>query len=225
MKNLNRILWGILLVGVGVVLALKALGFEFDILFDGWWTLFIIVPCAVGVFTEHDKVGNLIGLAVGISLLLACRDILSFTVIWQVAVPVAVIVIGLKMIFGGFFQRKVDETKLEKQRSGKDTVVKCAIFSGQDIRCDGEEFHGAKLTAVFGGMEFDLRNAVIADDCVIEVCAVFGGIDIFLPENVGVKISSTSIFGGIENKRAGARSTGSTVYVQGAAVFGGVDLK
>ncbi len=30
-------------------------------LFDGWWTLFIIVPCAIGLITDRDKTGSIIG--------------------------------------------------------------------------------------------------------------------------------------------------------------------
>ena len=52
MKKVTGILWGIVLVTVGVILAVNALGIaSIDIFFDGWWTLFIIVPCAVGLFT------------------------------------------------------------------------------------------------------------------------------------------------------------------------------
>ena len=45
MQKLNRILWGVVLVAVGVVFALNALNIvDINIFFDGWWTLFIIIP-------------------------------------------------------------------------------------------------------------------------------------------------------------------------------------
>ena len=45
MKKLTKILWGIALVLAGGIFALKALGLtNIEVFFDGWWTLFIIVP-------------------------------------------------------------------------------------------------------------------------------------------------------------------------------------
>ena len=52
MKKLSKILWGIALIAVGSIFALKAFGVtNVEIFFDGWWTLFIIVPCLVGIFS------------------------------------------------------------------------------------------------------------------------------------------------------------------------------
>ena len=47
LKKTGNILWGVLIIALGALLALKAFLPEFDIFFDGWWTLFIIVPCAI----------------------------------------------------------------------------------------------------------------------------------------------------------------------------------
>lgn len=90
---------------------------------------------------------------------------------------------------------------------------------------DGQVFEGAELTAVFGGAECDLRNAIIPNDCVIQVCSVFGGIDILVPENVNVKVNSTSIFGGVSNKTSLNKENTVTLYVSGLCLFGGVDIK
>ena len=70
MKKSSSIIWGLVLIVIGAIFALNAMDItDIDIFFDGWWTLFIIVPCAIGFFTEHDKMGNLIGLAIGVFLL------------------------------------------------------------------------------------------------------------------------------------------------------------
>ena len=95
-----------------------------------------------------------------------------------------------------------------------------------NIRPENEEFNGAEMTAVFGGVECDLRNAVIEKDCVIEATAIFGGIDVFLPKNVNVKINSNSLFGGVSGKnRQNSEENTVTVYINGTAVFGGVEIK
>ncbi|MBE6609932.1 MAG: hypothetical protein E7634_04630 [Ruminococcaceae bacterium] len=80
MKKIKNTVWGIVLIVIGVIVALNALKItNIDLFFDGFWTLFIIIPCFIGIFTEKDKKGNLIGLVIGVLLLLACRDLLETT--------------------------------------------------------------------------------------------------------------------------------------------------
>ncbi len=189
------------MIALGVFFALQAFGIKLDILFDGWWTLFIILPCAIGLFTEKEKLGNAVGLGIGVLLLLACRNLIPFSLIWKLAVPLVLILIGLKMIFGNFFNKMSKKICENKKKEGKTPETEAAVFSGLEVNMKGREFHGAELNGIFGGMTYDLKEAVIHEDCVIQASAVFGGIDIILPENVDVTIHSNSIFGGVSDKR------------------------
>ena len=226
MKNKNSILWGIVLVALGAVFAMKALGVGVDIVFEGWWTLFIIVPCGIGLFTEREKLGNIIGICIGVLLLLAVREVITFSMLWDLLIPVIVILIGLKMIIGAFLNKKSDEAYRKAKASGKPMKNGTAVFCGTEMKLAGERFEGAELNAVFGGVDCDLRGAEITEDCVITACAIFGGIDIFVPENVNVNIRSTAIFGGASDETKRSFDNGKpTVYVRATALFGGVDVK
>lgn len=225
MKKISKVIWGILLVAAGVLFALNALNItNFDLFFDGWWTLFIIIPCAVGLFTEREKTGNIIGIAIGVFLLLCCQDILSFSMLWKLLVPAIIVIIGLKMIFTGLFGNKANEIMVNIKQNGGEPKVGSAVFSSCNLNYDGEIFEGAELTAVFGGAKCDLRNAVIDKDCAIQATAVFGGIDILVPRNVNVKVSSNCIFGGISNKTS-AQKQAPTIYISGTCMFGGIEIK
>ena len=225
MKKANRVLWGIVLIAAGVILALNVFNItNIDIFFDGWWTLFIIVPCVIGLFTEREKTGNIIGIAIGVCLLLCCQEILSFSMLWKLLIPAIIVVIGLKLVFTGLFSNKANEIMKKLRIEGKKPQTGCAAFSGCDIKCDGQVFEGAELTAVFGGVECDLRNAIIEKDCAVQVSAIFGGIDILVPTGINVKVSSNSIFGGVSNKTA-VYPNAPTIYVSGTCMFGGVDIK
>lgn len=223
MKKISRVIWGIMLIAAGVLFALNALEItKIDVFFDGWWTLFILVPCTIGLFTEREKTGNLIGIVIGIFLLLCCQDILDFSLVWKLLVPVIIVIIGLKMIFGSFGKAKgpvdnINESSCKPKRT-------CAIFSGSDLNYDGEAFEGADFTAVFGGIECDLRNAIIEKDCTICAYAIFGGIDFFVPDHVNVKFNTTCIFGGTSNKTA-AHENAPTIYINGFSMFGGMEVK
>lgn len=225
MKRVNRILWGIALLAVSIVLILNVFQItNIEIFFDGWWTLFIIVPSLIGLFTGHDKTADIIGLLIGVFLLLACQNILDFDMLWKLIVPVIIAVIGVKMILGGIGGNKGFVKSIET--NGNNLKTAFAAFSGQDINFDNEVFRGAELTAVFGGIKCDLRNAVFESDTVINTCSIFGGMDILLPENVNIKVNSNSLFGGIDNKKhQNSNDNRYTVYLNGTCIFGGVDVK
>jgi len=227
MKKFRNILWGLVLVIIGLIFGGNALGItNINLFFDGWWTLFIIVPCFVGLFKENDRMANSIGLIIGIALLLACQDIIQFALIAKLWFPTILVCVGLSIIFKDVTTRKFNEQikKLNQDKSNLNEY--CATFSGQDLKFDGEQFAGADLTAVFGGIECDLRKAIIESDVVINTSSIFGGIDIFVPENVKVKVKSSSIFGGVSDKKKHTENTEAhTVYINATCLFGGVDIK
>lgn len=227
MKNFKNILWGIVLIILGIIIGGNALGItNINLFFDGWWTLFIIVPCFMGIFKENEKTGNVIGLIIGVALLLACQDIIDFNLIGKLWFPIILVCIGISIIFRDTIGGKVkNEIKKINENKSKQNEY-CATFSGQDIKLDGEKFTGADLTAVFGGIECDLRNAIIDTDVVINTSSIFGGIDIFFPENVKVKVKSLSIFGGVSNKKKNNQNVEvHTIYINATCLFGGVDIK
>lgn len=222
----KNILWGLLLVALGLIFGLNALGItDIDVFFDGWWTLFIIVPCAVGLFQEQDKSGNLIGLAIGVALLLSCQGIVSLRVVWKLLLPAVLVIAGCAMIFKGARADREARRYIEEHRFDTGAQEYCATFSGQDLDFRGERFNGTRLTAVFGGIKCDLRDAVIDHDVVIEATAIFGGVDINVPQHCRVRICSNSIFGGVSEERPHTRDEGAvTVYINGKCMFGGVSI-
>ena len=80
--------------------------------------------------------------------------------------------------------------KLNQNKTDKNEY--CSTFSGQNIKKKKKKFTGSDLTAVFGGIECDLRKAIIEEDVVINASSIFGGIDIYVPENANVKVKSSS---------------------------------
>ncbi len=227
MKKINKAIWGVALILIGTALALRALDIiQFEIFFDGWWTLFIIVPCTVGLFTERDKVGNLVGICIGLGLLLACQNIIEFGMLWKLIIPVIIVIAGIKMIFGSFRSREGVKVKQRIAEQAGDCASYCSTFSGQDINFDGQEFHGVELTAVFGGIDCDLSRAIIQSDAYIDITAIFGGVDVILPPDVNVKLASNSIFGGMSSKdHKNVDPTRPTVYITGNCIFGGAEIK
>lgn len=222
---MGKVLWGILFVVVGIVIGMNSFGItDIDLFFNGWWTLFIIVPCFIGLFSDREgKTGNLIGLLIGVFLLLACQDIVSFEFISKLIVPVILILIGFSMIFNHTIKNKVSEKIQSKNKDNLESIV--ATFSGQNVVKDGEKFEGVSLDAVFGSVELDLRKAKIEKEAIITASAIFGGIDIMVPEDVSVVVKSTPIFGGVSNKSNKNKDSKKIIYIEAFCMFGGVEIK
>lgn len=227
MKRFGRILWGVILIALGTIFALNVLEItDINIFFKGWWTLLIIIPCFIGVFTDETKTGNLVGLVIGVILLLCAREIIDFVTIYRLILPVALIIGGIAIICRETVNTKINK-KIKELRKNKDKLNDYeAVFGGQNVKFPHKQFRGANATGIFGGVKLDLRDAIIDEDTVITTSAVFGGIDIFVPENVNVEVKSTAIFGGINNKTPRIEGEGIyTIYVKGFAMFGGVEIK
>lgn len=230
MKQLKPIIWGVAIIAVGVIVAGNALGlFNIDVFFSGWWTLIIIIPSAIALITEKEKLSSLTFLACGVILLLAAQDVFTYGVAWKVILAVILVMIGVSILVKNLYHNKNDQevAKKVKKLGGDDKMdAQMAIFSGNDRVYKNEVFSGSNLLAVFGGIDLDLRNAIFDKDTVIKVFCLFGGITIKVPDNVCVKVKSGFIFGGITDDRKddASEDTKYTIYIDAAGGFGGVTI-
>ena len=225
MKSMKNAIWGVVLVLAGVLLVLNGFGVvDFELFFDGWWTLLIIIPCLNGLLFDRDKLGNLIGLMVGALLLLWRLELIPSRMIWVILVASVLVGIGIKLIFGDLLHRS-SRPKIKFKKGKNKSEGGCAVFAGCDMDYNGKVFEGADLVAVFGGVECDLRQAIIEKDCEIDAVAVFGGIDILVPPHVNVRTNAFSIFGGTDDLTSSEASDRVTIHINSVCVFGGIDVK
>lgn len=227
MKKSKQIIWGSALIILGIIFVLKIFNvISFEIFFDGWWTLFIIVPCAIALFTEKEKIGNLIGVLIGVGLLLASRDVLDFELVMKLFIPIIMILIGIRIIFGSIFKTSFRKNKKRFTSDVGASKNYVAVFSGIDADFSGKEFDGTEAIAIFGGVDIRLQSAIIDHDVYINATAIFGGVEIRLPQNVNVEVSPVSLFGGVDNKKhQNSPENTVTVHIDAYAIFGGVDIK
>ncbi|MBQ9029696.1 hypothetical protein IJ114_02940 [Candidatus Saccharibacteria bacterium] len=232
MKKVTPVIWGLAIIALGVIFGGNALGiFNIDIFFKGWWTLFIIVPSFISIFTEKEKISSLAFLAAGVVFLLAAQDVFSYDVAWKVILGIVLVAIGLSIIVKTVFHTKSDKeverkiATLKGESANKEMENLTAVFSGSDRVYNNENFSGANLVAVFGGAGLDLRNAIFTKDTVINAFCLFGGIDIKVPENVQIKTRSGFVFGGVSDDRKGNSDKAKyTIYIDAAGGFGGISI-
>lgn len=219
-ERLGNVIWGISLVILGVLWGLDAVNIiDVTLFFRGWWTLFIIIPSTVDMIQKGLKVSNVTSLIVGVMLYFASIDVLTWDIIWKLTLPIIIVYAGFSIIFKGTKNRPNIKTEGYKGEYS-------AIFSGQKEDFINQEFTGATADAVFGGVELNLKGAIIKEDVEIKISAIFGGVDIIVPANVNVKVNNTGIFGGVDNKVKNDTTEGiKTIYINSFCLFGGVDIK
>lgn len=218
-------LWGIMLIVVGLILGLNVLGItNIDIFFDGWWTLFIIVPCLVGVFDDREnRTSNVIGFCIGFAFLLVAQDIINFRLVMKLIIPFVMVVVGISFLFGDKLKKNVSEKFKSFNKNDLECIV--ATFSEQKINRDNEKFDGCNIDAIFGSVKLDLRRADISKEIVIKASSIFGNIEILLPGDANVVLKSMPIFGEVSNRLRNQKDNKKTVYIEAFCLFGGVDIK
>lgn len=257
-QKFGNILWGIAFIVAGVGVAGNVFNlWNFNLFFNGWWTLFIIIPCLISIIQYGFNTGNSIGLAIGALLLLSAQDILPAHMAAKMFFPVLLVIVGLAIIFRpsyrkanfkGDYQYKSTgsdgEPKVEySSAGGADTrsnasYARCdtqnwntscgtdivAVFCGNNGSFTGREFKGASATAVFGGVDVDLRGATFTGDVTLNATAIFGGVEVFTDNNIQVVYRSVPIFGGVDCNVPARDKSLPTVYVNCVAIFGGIDI-
>ena len=103
-----------------------------------------------------------------------------------------------------------------------------AIFSGCRRQPQGGPFRGGDATAIFGGIELDLRAAEPAPEpMVVDVFLLFGGGEIRVPPGWSVDVRTTSIFGGVGHKITDAPADAAMprLIITGSTIFGGLEIR
>ena len=149
---------------------------------------------------------------------------------WKLLLPAILIIIGISIIFKDIIGSNIKKEIKKINNNNKSEY--CATFSGRDINLNDEEFTGATINAIFGGINLDLRNAkikenqVIIDKLNVLSSTEIEGVDIYVPENIKVKVNSTSIFGGVSDKKQHSiDDKAKTIYINASCIFGGVEIK
>ena len=244
-NNMSAVVLGLIFIAAGVVyFGNSFFDWGITIFFNGWWTLFLIVPGILSIIKTGPNVGNLVLTGVGIFLLLRSLDVIKD--FWAGCVPGGLVLIGAGIIFqsvrsnkakgvvdvenytpcdaeGNPVNREDDGTAKGAPKAGKDRFD--AFFGGVSPNYNGKEFFGCRVSAVFGGAELNLKNAVIRKNCTISAAAIFGGVDIALPPNVRAVVVGTPVLGGWENKHTDSLTPGApVVYIKATCVLGGIDV-
>jgi hypothetical protein len=240
-----RLVVGLLVVGFGLALMFDNLGWmnAGDLL--RYWPFGLILVGLAKLFHDDSRSGRIAG-----GLLCALGILFALEIFWFVRFdvwrwwPLAIIFFGILIVSRAFSQQETTgkiqvgvvfggskpagESAAAPARPGTQDprISELAIWSGVERRVSSPAFKRADLTAIMGGIEFDLRQAgTDQGEAVIEVFVMWGGIEITVPPDWAVSNQVTAIMGGAEDQSTGTQQAQHRLIVKGVVIMGGVDIK
>lgn len=226
--NVTKILFGVSFAALGIMV----LGSVFDLWalasLNGWWTVFIIVPAIGSMFSSGVNLWNTGLLGLGIWLFIRVRDWIPNDKMNAIGLAIILLGVGFWLIFGNL-KKKSKQTvngAYIPAAGYDDKPDYIAVFSGSDQRNCSGNLRGGSATAVFGGIDADLSGATVLSDIKFDVTAIFGGVDLVVPENVRVEVKGLPLLGGCDNMVPAVNDDSlPIVTVNYFAFCGGVDIR
>jgi hypothetical protein len=221
----------IIIIGIGVLLLMSNLHIVYV---ENWWRFWPVLVIAGGlakILDANYHGGRVVGaIIVGVGGLLLLNNLNLIELTWDAFWPAVLIGIGVLMLFNRLSGPQIlGRRGFTMPPPAEGTFQANAIFSGFKRKITDGNFRGAHLTAIFGGGELNLRQAGMqGDSAVVYASAIFGGIEIKVPDNWQVTSDGTGIFGGFSDETAhppdGTPGL-KRLIIKGEAVFGGVEVK
>lgn len=230
----GQVVWGMIFVVVGGGLLLDAFNIvEFWPLVSTWWPVALMIVALTKLATRSGSVlGNSILFAVGALLQLGRLDIIDG--FWHAFWPIVLILIGVSMLVSR--KKNSHHSAMNNETSGggeglpyeQDILSTSAIFGASETRVTSRNFQGGEISAVFGGLEIDLRSAEIQGNlAVLKAKAVCGGIELKVPPHWTILVKGMPILGGIEDKTNRFRDPnviGPTLVLDATVALGGIEI-
>ena len=233
--------WGLVIIAIGSIFLLDQMGIvSAGHIFEFFWPAILIFFGVEGVIfciVPGRFWGSFLMLA-GVVLLLSNLGYLHIR--WSMFWPLAIILWGLWILsrsLGGSSSwggpkwiRPLMNSNVERGFASDSADMHAeVVFSATQRRITSKNFRSGKVTAVFGELKIDLTEAEIEGaEAVIHLDAVFGAVEIRVPNTWVVVSRGAAVFGEYSDRTVHGQppSPGAKrLVVKGGAVFGSVVIK
>jgi predicted membrane protein len=223
---------GICIMAAGILLTLDRLHIaQTDRLLRFWPAALVAVGVTIWV-RRPDRQGRFWGsvwIFVGAWLLLNTLGLVRVG-FWELFWPLVLVLVGLKLVM-----HTVSRPAEQQDTAARRGVTLLAILGESKRSSDDKPFRGGQMTAIMGGCQLDLRQATMApgDEAPIDLFALMGGLEIWLPSSWAVATDVVPILGGVEDKRLPAVADARVdrpaepprVLLRGHVVLGGLTIR
>jgi predicted membrane protein len=212
---------------VGVVLLLDHIGVISAGNLWRFWPLLLVVAGVVNLAESGKRPWGAFLILVGALFQLDNLGIIRFR--WAELWPLAIIAAGAMMIWGSIRARSF-RTGVS---GGMNSMNATSVFGGVERRVSVRDFKYGSVSAVFGGVELDFRDAEMdGAEAVMEINVIFGGVEIRVPDHWRVEARNQTLFGGYTDSTRGTGKapdgsgpSNKTLVITGQVLFGGIEVQ
>jgi len=136
--------------------------------------------------------------------------------------PVFLVVMGASMVLRGW--RGTGWVQGAADSGSRPNVT--VFLGGAEHKVVGQDLRSADVTAIMGAMSVDFRSSRLAErEMKVDVFALWGGIDLVVPEGWRVEGRVTPILGAFQDlTKTPADPNAPKLIVRGEAVMGGIEV-
>jgi hypothetical protein len=212
----SQLVFGVLLIAVGVLLLLERAGaVDAWALFGvGWPAVLILAGAAQAITRPRNRLGAVVLTGLGVALFSwTLGFVTSLAVLW----PLLLIALGVWLMAARW-------PAADRSFEDSDTDI-VAVFDDRVVQRAGP-FTGGSVTTVFGDARLDLRHASLdPTGARLQVTTVFGDLDLEVPEGWRVTVSGPELLGDVNLRGAHAPPEDApTLRLRVVTIFGDVDI-
>ncbi len=225
----KRLMFGVFLIALGgfwIMVKLNLIPPIWDDILISWQMLLI----GIGIFSliGGNRTSGIILIVIGSFFLIPEVMTIPYE-LRRIGWPLLIIGIGVVLLVT--HHKRSDTMPPEPGKHGMNYFDDFVIFGGREIFINSQNFYGGKITSMFGGAEYDLRQANLSQNgAVVDCVSIFGGCGFKVPPDWNVKNEVTTIFGAFSDKRGVSAHNivfdpDKTLVIKGFSAFGGVEVK
>ncbi|ADQ18622.1 hypothetical protein Lbys_2960 [Leadbetterella byssophila DSM 17132] len=222
--------WALIFIAGGGIFLMRNFGlldFNIPVKIISWR----LIPLIIGInaLLKKDYFSGIIGVAV--SIIFYIPDFLSpeekqqYYKLW----PLLLVGIGAAILSQKFFPNSCKNYGPTYDDYDQNTISESNFLAGSSKKMFTKGFKGGNINCVMGGSEIDLTEAELADNAVLKVFILMGGVGLKVPKEWNVKFDLLPILGGAEDKITkypeNTVKTDKTLVISGNVVMGGVEIK
>jgi predicted membrane protein len=223
---------GIVFIFLGAIFLFNNIGFIPDFLknyFFSWQMIVIIIGLFMLAGNKNQKAGLTL-ICIGVLFIIPGFlgfDRIGLGQLW----PVVFVGIGVYILMRHKKQMTEPETDvLQEDTNTEDKIDDATIFGGSVKIIRSKNFKGGRLTAIFGGADYNFNEAELSNGrATIDVLTIFGGTKMVVPSDWDVIIDVVPVFGGFADKRNTFNkiqiNSNKKLIIKGMTIFGGGEIK
>jgi predicted membrane protein len=199
---------------------------------------------------SRERFRGVVFAGIGTWLFLSAQGLISLR-IWDFFWPVVLIVVGISLVLrtgrGGPRRHRrrwegpgagpapFDPPTSAFAADPAERISMFSVMSHVKRASSAANFRGGDVTAFMGGGQLDLRLATIppGEEAVLDILAVMGGVELFVPGHWEISTPILPFMGGVEDKRLpplpgdpnARKAAAGRLVLRGFVMMGGVQIK